>query len=160
MKDIRRVKQVLWISTSLLLLTMVMLTQSCRWQKKSNPSPEKQFLNSLTGKTWRVSTEGGVTLDGLDVTPVYESMEINFYANGTYAAIQANPPVWLAQGIFDVVSKVTGGSAFHITRDGIPTVAELIDGKLRVSFNYQAPFLSGNRAMSVSGDYVFTFVEK
>jgi hypothetical protein len=134
-------------------LLVLMLIAGCT-SSHSDPqpsTPEDLFLSKLRG-TWTLTT-GEVTVDGLDVTNAFTSMEVTFSSDSKFSVKNAVVPIWPSNGTFALKAN---GQSFDIVRsdDIILTVQTIDSGKLTISFNYDS---SAGRKKAVSGKYVFEF---
>jgi hypothetical protein len=135
------IKQIFWLAGLVAMFTI----SSCK--KEEVASEEKIFLNKLS-HTWHVTM---VELDGQVVTGAFGGLAITFNKSGTITVANAVPPIWNADGVFEL-EKI--GSVFILHRnDGVEiTVVELEGGVLIMEFVFTA---SGGRLNSVSGQYRF-----
>lgn len=132
----------------LLSVCMVSFVFSCKKGDEAGPSQK----DLLTNGAWQLES---VTLDGEDITDLYEGLSITFNKSGTYSITpEQNPLVslWFSAGIYALTSNnilITDASIEY-------TIEKLDENRLVLSFNYTAP---SSRVSSVSGFYRFTFTK-
>ena len=130
----------------LLSICIALVFTSCKNGEEAGPS----LKDLLTGGAWQLES---VTLDGEDITYLYEGLNITFNKSGTYSITPEQNPLtslWFSAGIYALTSNnilITDASIEY-------TIEKLEQNQLVLSFNYTAP---SSRVSSVSGFYRFTF---
>lgn len=117
--------------------------------KKDDPGPAQK--DRLTSENWKVDR---VMKDGVEVTSTFQDLEITFLDDGTYTAVNPTPPLWNANGIYEM-SEANGVSGMLIDKSQWMVITEIGSEKLVLTFDYDAP---GGRSSGTNGAFIITFI--
>lgn len=141
--------------TQILALLSVWVLSGCGGDSDPAPTEAEKVTKLLTasGGTWAPASNGGITVDGVDVTDdLFPGFSITFYES-TFTTT-GTTPVWLPEDTW----QFKDSSAKVIIRgqdDREITITELSATQLKLTLEWPATTTSGGRSGSLKGKHEF-----